>query len=74
MRPAYCLSSLLMHLSCFSHGDFVLSCISGGVAVGGHKTSGADDEEGILKRFERERKHVSINRKVGAQFNLGFPT
>lgn len=48
--------------------------ISGGVAIGAQKKSGTDDEEGILKRFERERKHVSINRKVGAQFDLGYPT
>jgi hypothetical protein len=33
-----------------------------------------DAEEGVLQRFERERKHISINRKVGAQFDLGFPT
>jgi len=47
---------------------------SGGVMIGSRKATDADDEEGILMRFERERKHVTINRKVGAQCDLGYPT
>ncbi len=42
--------------------------------IGSRKEPHADDEEGILMRFERERKHVTINRKVGAQFDIGYPT
>ena len=33
-----------------------------------------DAAEDILARFERERKHVPVKRKVGAGFDLGFPT
>ena len=69
--PGPDLRSSLNH---FSRGCYCRICISGAVAIGGQKSRGWDAEEGVLERFERERKHISINRKVGAQFDLGFPT
>ena len=46
---------------------FLSMCVLGMCCAG-------DAAEDILARFERERKHVPVKRKVGAGFDLGFPT